>query len=101
MAICVRYTKDLIVYERFIGFINVSQKQDANALSTAIINFFKINKINVPVIAQSYDGANVMAGKFNGVQQKIQNEYPYAIFTHCMAHRINLVVLDMCKLVKV
>lgn len=101
MTICVRYTKDLIIYERFIGFINVSQKQDANALSTEIINFLKQNKINASVVAQAYDGANVMAGKFNGVQQKIKNEYPYAIYTHCMAHRINLVVLYMCKLVKV
>uniref|UniRef100_A0A2S2PNG2 Zinc finger MYM-type protein 1 n=2 Tax=Schizaphis graminum TaxID=13262 RepID=A0A2S2PNG2_SCHGA len=100
MTICVRYTKDLIVYERFLRFINVSQKQDANALSTAIIHFFKTNKINVPVVAQAYDGASVMAGKFNGVQTKIKTEYPYAIYTHCMAHRINLVVLDMCKLVK-
>lgn len=101
MTICVRYTKDLKVYERLLGFLNVSQKQDANSLSTAIINFFKINKINIPVVAQAYDGANVMAGKFNGVQQKIQTEHPYAIFIHCKAHRINLIVIDMCKLVKV
>lgn len=70
-------------------------------MSTAIIHFFKTNKINVPVVAQVYDGASVMVGKFNGVQEKIQTEYPYAIYTHCMAHRINLVVLDICKLVKV
>lgn len=68
------------MYERFLRFINVSQKQDANALSTAIIHFFKTNKINVPVVAQAYDGASVMAGKFNGVQKKIKTEYPYAIY---------------------
>lgn len=53
------------------------------------------------IVAQSYDGANVMSGKFNGVQAKIKNKFPYAIYTHCMAHRINLVVIDMCKYVKV
>lgn len=68
MTICVRYTKNIKVYERFLGFLNVSQNQDANSLSTAIINLFKINKINIPVVAQAYDGAIVMAGKFNGVQ---------------------------------
>lgn len=82
MTICVRYTKNLIVYERFLRFINVSQKQDANALSTSIIHFFKTNKTNVPVVAQAYDGASViMAGKFNGVQKKIQTEYPYIIYS--------------------
>uniref|UniRef100_A0A2S2QNB5 Zinc finger MYM-type protein 1 n=1 Tax=Sipha flava TaxID=143950 RepID=A0A2S2QNB5_9HEMI len=41
-----------------------------------------------------------MAGKFNGVQAKIQNKYSCAVYTHCMAHRVNLVVVDMCKFVK-
>jgi len=77
MTICVRYTKNLIVYERFLRFINVSQKQDANVLSNAILHIFKTNKTNVPVVAQAYDGASVMAGKFNGVQKKIQTEYLY------------------------
>lgn len=43
----------------------------------------------------------VMAGKYNGVQAKIQNKYSCAVYTHCMAHRVNLVVVDMCKFVKV
>ncbi|KAE9522794.1 hypothetical protein AGLY_016835 [Aphis glycines] len=87
MSVCVRYTKNLKVYERFLGFIDVSENQNADALATAMVT-------------QAYDGANVMSGKFNGVQQKIKSKYPYAVYTHCMAHRINLIVLDMCKLVK-
>uniref|UniRef100_A0A2S2QSE4 Zinc finger MYM-type protein 1 n=1 Tax=Sipha flava TaxID=143950 RepID=A0A2S2QSE4_9HEMI len=41
-----------------------------------------------------------MPGKFNGLQNKIKNQYPYAIYTHCMTHKINLIVIDMCKYVK-
>ncbi|KAE9522565.1 hypothetical protein AGLY_017035, partial [Aphis glycines] len=52
------------------------------------------------IVAQSYDGANVMSGKFNELQNKIKNQYPYAIYTHCMAHKMNLIVIDMCKYVK-
>lgn len=52
-------------------------------------------------IAQSYDGANVMAGKFNGIQSKIKKKYLYAIYVHCMAHRLNLIVINMCKNIKV
>lgn len=87
--------------ERYLGFINVSEKQDVESFSTLITNFFKNNNINEPVVAQSYDGASVMSGRFNGVQQKIKIRYPEAIYIHCMAHRMNLIVLDMCKIVKV
>lgn len=42
-----------------------------------------------------------MSGKRNGAQSKLLERYPCAIYTHCMAHRINLVVVDMCKNVEV
>ncbi|XP_050540735.1 zinc finger MYM-type protein 1-like [Daktulosphaira vitifoliae] len=102
MALCVRYTKDLNVHEGFLGFVDWSVKQDAEALSQHIFDYFKACNLSnkAQIIGQSYDGASFMAGKFNGVQAKIQNKYPYAVYTHCMAHRINLVVVDMCKFVK-
>lgn len=87
--------------ERFLGFMDVSLKQDADALFTTIIDFFQKNNIFEPIIAQSYDGASVMSGRFNGVQQKLKSKHPKAIYIHCMAHRMNLIVLDMCKIVKV
>lgn len=103
MALCVRYVRDFEIFERFIGFIDCSLKQDAQSLSTHIFDFFNTCKLNnnAQIIAQSYDGASVMSGKFNGVQAKIQFKYPKAIYTHCMVHRVNLVVIDMCKFVKV
>lgn len=101
MSLCVRYTVGLNIVERFLGFIDVSDKQDAESLSAHIFAYLTKNNMDTfHVVAQSYDGANVMSGKFNGVQAKIKNKFPYAIYTHCMAHRINLVVIDMCKYVK-
>jgi hypothetical protein len=35
------------------------------------------------------------------IQSKIKDYYPCAIYTHCMAHRLNLVVVDICKNIKV
>lgn len=102
MSICVRYVKDLEVYERFLGFMDVSKKQDAQTLVNTIFQFLEQSNLgNIPIFAQSYDGASVMSGKRNGVQSKLLERYPYAIYTHCMAHRINLVVIDMCKNVEV
>lgn len=102
MSICVRYVKDLEVYERFLGFMDVSEKQDAQTLVNTIFQFLEHSNLgNIPIFAQSYDGASVMSGKRNGVQSKLLERYPCAIYTHCMAHRINLVVVDMCKNVEV
>lgn len=95
MSICVRYTVGLEIVERFVGFIDVSEKQDAESLCANIFAFLTKNNMD------KFHGASVMAGKFNGVQTKIKSKFPYAIYTHCMAHRINLVVIDMCKNVKV
>lgn len=102
MSVCVRYTKNFEVFERFIGFLNVSEKQDAESLSYAILNFLKFCKFDhIPIIGQSYDGANVMSGRKGGVQAKMIKHYPYATYIHCMAHKLNLIVVDMCKNVNV
>lgn len=103
MSLCVRYCKEFNVIERFLGFIDCSNKQDAETLTQYIIEYLKTCGINsqIPIVAQLFDGASVMSGRFNGVQAKVKEMYPHAIYTHCMAHRVNLVVLDMCKLVKV
>lgn len=98
-----RYCIGLNVVERFIGFIHCSKSKNASALSEHILKYLNKCGLNpeAKLVAQSYDGANVMSGKFKGVQANIKQKYPYAIFTHCMAHRVNLVVLNMCKIVKV
>lgn len=96
--------KGLDVVERFLEFINVSNGQDSNHIVMAIFNCFEklhIDMKTLNIVAQSYDGASVMAGCLNGVQAKIRQKYPCAFFTHCMAHRLNLVVVDMCKGIKV
>lgn len=102
MAVCVRYSKNLTVFERFLCFIDVSESQSAQALSAKIFLFLDKYKIShIPIIAQSYDGANVMSGDHGGVQKIVRDKYPYAVYTHCMAHKTNLIVMDICKIVKV
>lgn len=80
--------------------INVSENQNAVSVVSAILSYLKLHKIDdIPIIAQSYDGANVMSGSKRGVQTLLREHYPDAI--HCMAHRLNLVVINKCKNVKV
>lgn len=58
-----------------------------------------MNTLNI--VAQSYDGASVMSGHLGGLHSKIKQQYPCAIYTHYIAHRFNLIVVDMCKGIKV
>ncbi|XP_008183461.1 zinc finger MYM-type protein 1-like [Acyrthosiphon pisum] len=103
LSICVRYTIDLDVYERFLCFVDVSKRQTSNHIVTALFECFEKQKLTmskIKIIAQSYDGASVMSGHLRGVQSRIKEHYPYAVYTHCMAHRLNLVVVDTCKTIK-
>ena len=46
---------------------------------------------------QGYDGASVMSGVYSGVQQRIKEHAPNAIYIHCVCHRLNLVVHDAAE----
>ena len=48
------------------------------------------SNIKDKLIMQTYDGASVMSGHINGVQAIVRQEYPFAHFVHCAAHRLNL-----------
>ncbi|XP_060881931.1 zinc finger MYM-type protein 1-like [Metopolophium dirhodum] len=98
MSICVRYISDNRINERFLGFLELKELH-AKALADSIQLF--LCSINLDIkncIGQSYDGASVMSGTINGVQQYIQkmseNPCPYV---HCYAHRLNLVLVDASK----
>ena len=59
---------------------------------------------NVPIIGQSYDGAAIMSGSVGGVQTKFRQSHPSAsraVYVHCMDHKLNWVIVDMCKHLKV
>ena len=46
-------------------------------------------------VAQCYNGASVMSDHLSGVQKRIKKLCARAIYIHCFAHRLNLVVVDV------
>ena len=52
------------------------------------------------LISQTYDGAMNMAGEKGGVQGIIKRECPNALFVHCYANQLNLVLLYGAKHIK-
>ena len=89
---------DLNVEERFVGLVNCSKKADAVANYTQIKFFLqKCGIYELPVVAQGYNGATFMSGSENGVQSKIRKDHPSAVYIHCMARKLNLVLVEACK----
>jgi hypothetical protein len=81
LSLCVRYCNGLEVCERFIKFIDYSQSRDAESLKNIIINELKQLEIaDIPIVAQTYDGASVMSGAVGGLQAKIREKYPTAVY---------------------
>lgn len=104
LSLCIRYANPNTynVCERFVGFHNVSNGRGAEYISIEILSALKkLGISDIPLVAQTYDGANVMSGSTSGVQTRIRESHPEAIFIHCMAHKLNLVITNTCRTIKV
>lgn len=100
VSVVVRYVKNDEVVEEFLHF-TPADGLDAESLFAIIKETLsKCNIDHTACIAQCYDGAAVMSGVHNGVQEKFREEVPQAIYIHCHAHRLNLVLVDCVRNVK-
>ena len=93
LAVIIRYVHQCCIKERVIGTYHMKHL-DAVSLSKFI--YEKVVSIGLDwnyCVAQCYDGASVMSGWANGVQAKIREHAPHAIYIHCHAHRLNLVLV--------
>ena len=98
MSICCHYLDCSGIIEQFLGFVELKYL-GAQSLANTIKEF--LDRIGLDVqycVSQSFNGASVMSGKFNGLQAKIRqmakNPCPYM---HCYVHRVNLVLADVSK----
>ena len=97
ISVVVRYLHNETVLEEFLHF-TPADGLDADSLLTSIK--MTLSQCNIDVnscIGQCYDGAAVMAGCNNGVQEKFRKEVPQALYVHCYAHRLNLVLVDCVR----
>ena len=93
-SIIVRLDSGSDIVERFLKFVDVSTDRTAATLTGVIKGILdQYNGItNNKLIMQKYDGASVMSGHIGGVQTLMRQQYPFAYFVHCAAHRLNLVL---------
>ena len=97
LSLSVRFIKDTKVHEEFFvlcsGFFNNRQRSciyDSHpTISTWALEHMR---------GQGYDGASNMSGKYRGVQARVKELYPLAMYTHCCNHVINLVISTSSQL---
>ncbi|GBP04903.1 Zinc finger MYM-type protein 1 [Eumeta japonica] len=83
--------KALVIKESFLGFHEVKD-QTALAMSKQIIK--SINDRNIPL---NKCRANTMKGTYGGIQKLIKDIEPNAVYVHCAAHNLNLVLNDAVR----
>jgi hypothetical protein len=69
-----------------------------DALKQAL--FGLLNKYNISITrlrGQGYDGASNMRCEFNGIQTRILDGNPYALYIHCFPHQLQLVVVSIAS----
>ena len=92
-----KYAIDGEVHESFILFRDVERTDAAtlfHCLTTTLDSLgLSLNQLR----GQCYDGASNMRGRYNGVETRVLNVNPKAVYVHCVNHCLNLVLVDTCK----
>ena len=91
LTFTVRYVKDSDPVERFLQFIPI-HSHGAENLADVIVKFLHENGIPLSDCrGQTYDNASNMAGRYSGLQARLQVLNPAAVFVPCAGHSLNLV----------
>ena len=99
LTIVLRYVdpEKASIHEHFLTYVE-AKSLDAESLTAYILKTLHDLKLDpTRIVSQGYDGASVMSGICNGVQQRIREVAPHAVYIHCYAHNLNLALVDCVK----
>lgn len=97
VSFVVRYVHNMKIKERFIQVCNV-HSTSGDALENLVMTLLEENYLKIENIwGQGYDGAANMSGHYKGLQSRILRQNPKALYVHCQAHCLNLVLVESAK----
>ena len=104
LTLCVRFVDLSLpanpqIKECLLFFIHL-QRANAEGISKKIIETLTHPCVSLDtskICGQAYDGAAVMSSNRAGVQAKIKEVSPRALYTHCYSHCLNLSIAASCK----
>ncbi|XP_076849685.1 zinc finger MYM-type protein 1 [Brachyhypopomus gauderio] len=83
--------------ERFLALTEL-MGFDAESIANTTEQQLALNGIgDLKCVAQTYDGAAVMSGAVGDVQAHFRKKHPEAVYVHCYAHELNLVLCHTCR----
>lgn len=99
LSICIRFVdSNKNVREEFLKFVHMD-RVTGETISTTILRTLEDLQLDVTNLrGQTYDGAAAMASETLGVQKRIREIAPLAIYSHCANHSLNLVLVHSCQL---
>ena len=101
LAIVLRYVDSkAALHEHFITYVQATSLTAESLVKYILDTLRDFHLDSKCIISQGYDGASVMSGKLSGVQQRLREIAPQAIYIHCYAHTLNLVLVDCVKMIQ-
>ncbi|XP_077972730.1 52 kDa repressor of the inhibitor of the protein kinase-like [Styela clava] len=102
LSIVFRNVKGGEVCERFTGLVEMDSVSVESISSNILTHLSGIGVDLQKLVGQGYDGATTMAGHVSGVQKRIRDKYPRAIFVHCASHCLNLeaIIRSTCDIIR-
>ena len=105
LSVCLRYfdNKNEEIREDFCTFIECRDGVTGEDLASYILCSIEDIMSLDPnlLVGQCYDGCSSMSGECKGAAAIIRKKYPKAIYTHCSAHRLSLVVGKSSQIVPI
>ena len=101
MTLVIRYFDGTAIKEDFFGFVIV---KDMTGEGLSAATMARLDELDIPLenaVGQCYDGASAMAGVNMGVQARIKQHANKAVYVHCSAHTLNLVISSTSKVADV
>ena len=95
VSICIRIVSaELVSTEYFLGFHSTKDTK-AGTVFEIVIDVFRRFDISIDRLrGQCFDGAANMSGKHSRLQSRLREVEPRALYVHCNAHNLNIVVQD-------